>query len=347
MRRYVSFLKAGIVIVCFLGLIYWNDKVMMGITEGVQLCIEGVIPSLFPFLILSSLTVGVLRERNSLFLRKIGHILGLPQGAEGVYIVGLLGGYPMGAKIIAEMSNAGNLQRKDAERMLLFCSNCGPAFILGMAFPLFGDFRYVLFLWIQHILSSFIMGIMIPKEITHTCRLLTNHASNVMEQATKTIGTICGWVTIFRAGIYLINSTGLFTEGKISLVLLGGIMELTNGILMLKDIELLHDRLLLASIFINFGGICVLMQTFSVIGNLRILPYAVGKISQMGIGLVITELFYILLSWSIPRSAILIIFCGAGIAFLGVQISKKIVLEIQKPIMYNKAKKKEEYHAVS
>ena len=74
---------------------------LSGAAAGVELCIRTVIPSLFPFFFLSVMLTATLVGRALPPLRWLGRLLRLPEGAECIYITGLLGGYPVGAQNIA------------------------------------------------------------------------------------------------------------------------------------------------------------------------------------------------------------------------------------------------------
>ena len=73
-----------------------------GAAEGIRLCISSVIPSLFPFFVLSMVLTGAIAGSTWRGLRPLGRLCGLPKGAESLLVVGLMGGYPVGAQSIAQ-----------------------------------------------------------------------------------------------------------------------------------------------------------------------------------------------------------------------------------------------------
>ena len=121
--------------VCFAGigmmaLILDASSALYGASEGIDLCVRTVIPSMFPFLVLSIFLTGQMFSLRLRWLRPLGRLLHLPENAEVIFLVGLLGGYPMGAQCIRQAYDTGGLSRPDAQRMLCFCSNAGPAFFV-------------------------------------------------------------------------------------------------------------------------------------------------------------------------------------------------------------------------
>ena len=131
-------------------------------TEGITLCLTTVIPSLFPFFVLSAVINSALSGTKVSILRPISRLCRLPAGAESILILGLIGGYPVGAASIRQGYKTGILCKKDSERMLAFCNNAGPAFIFGLLSPILGNIGLCWALWIIHISSAIVVGILIP-----------------------------------------------------------------------------------------------------------------------------------------------------------------------------------------
>jgi hypothetical protein len=126
-------------------LIVDSKTALSGTAQGVDLCIRTVIPSLFPFFVISVLMTSALLEQPLPFLKHLGRICGIPAGSEGIFLLGLIGGYPVGAQAVAQAWKAGSISEKAAKRMLGFCNNCGPSFLFGIAAVLF---RSVSIAWI-------------------------------------------------------------------------------------------------------------------------------------------------------------------------------------------------------
>ena len=68
---------------------------------------------------------------------------------------------------------------------------------------------------------------------------------------------------------------------------LSGLLELTNGCILLNSVPEESTRFLLCTAFLSFGGVCVLMQTVSVVKELGIRFYLMGKIFQCVISVLI------------------------------------------------------------
>ena len=107
-------------------LILDSGLALEGARDGLTLCIQTVIPSLFPFFVLSSVLLSALSEQDSILIKLLAKKLMIPQRAASLVIPGFLGGYPVGAKCVADLYESRQISKKDAQRLLAFCSNAGP-----------------------------------------------------------------------------------------------------------------------------------------------------------------------------------------------------------------------------
>lgn len=253
---------------------------------GVSLCVRSVVPSLFPFLVLSIYLTGNLPAGAVPILRPLGRLCRLPSGSEGILLTGLLGGYPVGAQAVTQAWEAGAISTENARRMLGFCSNAGPAFLFGMLSPLFQAPGAVWALWGVHILSALLTGMILPSQASgNMVRVQGNAVSfpGALQRGVRVMASICGWVILFRVLIGCLERWVFWMMPDIAAVLICGLLELTNGCVSLSGIESEETRFLLASMFLSFGGLCVGMQTVSVTGKLGTGLYFPGKVLQCGI----------------------------------------------------------------
>lgn len=256
---------------------------------GMDICLRVVIPSLFPFFCLSAITNDWLLGANLPFLRPIAWLCKIPKGSETLLLLGLVGGYPVGAAGIYNAYRVGTLEKKQATRMLAFCNNAGPAFLFGMLSPVFGSIASIWVLWGIHILSAITVAALLPNEnpsavtVSHTPSLTLSQA---MSNSIRNIGFVCGWVLLFRIILGFCNRWFLWLLPQSVQVLFAGFLELSNGCLSLTSLSCNGLRFVYASIFLSFGGICVGMQTTSVIGSLSAKTYWLGKAVQTAVSLV-------------------------------------------------------------
>ncbi len=285
----------------FLGiaiLILDSRTAISGAQDAIRLCAHSIIPSIFPFLVLSGMLTSVTMGTNLCFLRPIGRLLKIPAGTEGIFITGLLGGYPTGALAVYQSWERGQINKQDANRMLAFCSNAGPSFLFGILAGQFSTWWIAWPLWAIHILSALLVGMITPggntncQHVSHN-RLIT--ITDALKHAVKTMGYICGWVIIYRVILTFLDNWVLWLLPSAFRVSIYGILELANGCCALHMVGCEGLRFVLCSALLAFGGICVVMQTASVIGTLELKPYIKGKLMQalFSIGLSILAQYFL------------------------------------------------------
>ena len=272
-------------------LILDSSLAMEGARNGIELCIRTVIPSLFPFILLSMLLTTEIPVSNR-WIQHVTDRLGIPSSARSLLIPAFLGGYPVGAKCIHSLYRSGQLQKEQSERLLSFCSNAGPAFLFGMLSSFFPDKKSLWMLWIIHILSAVLTGLLFSMEQTaaHHQAPITEKAEkpDILLSSIKATGLICGWVILFRILVTFLQKWFLWLLPPWLTVLITGVLELTNGCCELNKISSIEIRFIICSCMLAFGGICVLLQTASVTKGLSLRYYIVGKGLQTIFSLVIS-----------------------------------------------------------
>lgn len=285
-------------------LILDSKTALAGAQQGVALCIQTVIPSLFPFFLFSILLTSSLMGRQIPFLRPLRRWCRIPEGAQSILIAGFLGGYPVGAQCISQALDTGQLSPNDAKRLLGFCNNCGPAFLFGMAASLFEAWYAPWILWGIHIVSALCVGAIIPGRPQKCTTLGKSVISPVLAltQSVRIMAGVCGWVVLFRVLIAFLNRWVLWYPAIEYQVTISGLLELSNGCVTLHELSDWKLRFILCAGFLGFGGLCVTMQTLSVASSkLDKRLYFPGKVLHGCISLCLAciiqmDRWYILLS---------------------------------------------------
>lgn len=324
-RFYVIRLKhflLPIVLVLFtICLVLFSNSNLYAAKNGISLWANSIVPTLFPFFVATDL----LSQTNFVyFLGKFFNRLMKPLfnvRGEGsfAFIMGILSGYPMGAKIAANFRKNNICSKEECERLLSFTNNSGPLFIIGtVGITMFGNSAIGFLLLFTHVLSCITVGIIFrfwkyKKDINFNCSNSFSNSYNsnlriselggfIGNSITSSINTILligGFVVIFSVVISILQNSNLLSVAStflspifafcnipesFSTGFISGIIELTNG---LNIICGLHERklsynIIIASFLLGFGGISVLLQVWSTISktDLSIKPYILGKILQ-------------------------------------------------------------------
>lgn len=261
-----------------------------GARQGIELCLKTVIPSLFPFFLLSILLTSSFMGSPLPILRPLGWLCGIPKGAESLLVSGFLGGYPVGAQSVATAYRAGQLRKQEAERLLAFCNNAGPAFLFGMIAPIFPRQWMAWALWGIHIAGAIFAALLIPGGATGAATSVKAKQmplSAALSASLRIMAAVCGWVVLFRVLITFLSRWILWLLPTAAQVAVTGLLELSNGccdLLRISDISL---RFLVCAGILAFGGLCVTMQTVSVTAGLSLGHYFPGKLLQTAFSLLL------------------------------------------------------------
>lgn len=176
--------------------------------------------------------------------------------------------------------------------MLGFCSNAGPAFLVGVVgIGVFGSTKFGLLLWGVHILCALLVGLLLRFQggniATHsvcTSASLRHSPARVFSDSAKdsltTLLQVCAFILLFGVLLRLGRCSGLLSPGNLWLErLLCGFMEVSNGVAMLPADEA-AKALPMAAFLLGWGGLSVLCQTVSVVqeSGLSIRTYIYGKL---------------------------------------------------------------------
>lgn len=319
----------------FMILILDTKTALVGALEGLQLCLQVLIPSLFPFMFLSIILTSALSTGKIRYLSVLARILQIPENALHIVPIGLVGGYPVGAWAVSYSVHQGHISRETGKRMLAFCSNAGPAFIFGIGSRLFPHAKWCWALWLIHILSALLTGYLIPAnniDPSPEVTLREHGASNPLEKAIKNMALVCGWVILFRIVMTYLQHWFLWLLPVCWQVVLAGILELSNGCYGLVQIEDLSIRFILCTAFLSLGGVCVAFQTFSITKGMDNSWYFPGKLLQTALS-VLMGCMLISQGMRLPLALFLIIFC---IAYKIFPAKRQKGIAIRAALLYNR-----------
>lgn len=256
--------------------------------EALALCARSVIPALFPFLVVSSLLLSLgLGELLSPMLAGLMEPLFRVDGVgSSALLLGLVGGYPIGAKTAADLYRRGRLSRPEAERLLSFCNNSNPVFLISvLGAGAFGSVRAGVWLWLIHLLSALLTGLLFRgrgrgptrREMGTAAFQAVSLSSAFVAAVGESLSgmlSVCAFVTFFYVLARPLTALG----GWLGPTLVG-LTELFSLTPLLRA-----DRFsfILASAMAGWGGLSVLCQTAAVLegSGLCLRSCAAGKAVQ-------------------------------------------------------------------
>ncbi len=273
------------------------------VKAGIDLGVSYVIPSSFPFMIISELYTVYGKPENIRALRySFSRLLGVPEGGLAPFICGNIGGFPIGAKMVADSYSAGALSKDSAQRLAALSNNPSCAFIVGgVGLGIYGDAGVGFLLLASVYASTIICGLLTKTNdannhfTANNTRQRYNFVSSVKSAAISSVNIIA-FISVFSVIIGILKKRVKYEP------LLYGILafsEVTNAVTSFAELRLSYPCLALAlsAFSLGFGGICVGMQSsvFTSACGLKMKKYYLIKLLMGTVAAAACTLLYVLI----------------------------------------------------
>jgi len=309
--------------------ILFPESMIDSTKNGLSLWWKVVLPSLFPFLVLSNL---ITKTAIPMFFGKVLNpvmkfIFNLPGISALPLFLGMTGGYPIGAKVTSDLRSNNQISKNIANRLIAFTNNSGPLFITGaIGIGLYGNKQIGTLLLLSHYTSSLLIGFLFrfgkknesldkaTKKIDFEVITLKN-LGTILTEAVKngvmSVVLIGGFIVLFSIISTIMLETGLIyaisnfifknLDKELSFSIISGLLEVTNGVNLISNLTIsLLQKLIITSVLLGFGGFSIHAQTLSVVSktDIKISYYLIGKTLQGILSGVITYLALIYTNFS-------------------------------------------------
>lgn len=298
MRAWREGAALGLLLLGGAGLVRYPAESAAAVQDALALCFETVIPSLFPFFVLSALAVQspLPRLLSRVLAGAMQPLFGVGGAGAGALILGLLGGYPVGARTAAALCARGEVSREEGEQLLTFCNNSGPGFFLGVcSTAVFGSVRAGAYLYLIHVLSALVTGFLLRRPCVGTKRRpevpraepfrLSEALSGAVQSSLSAVWSVCGFVVFFMVLLRLAALLpALNALPPMARAALFGFIEMTNGVAALPPTR---AGFVLCAAIMNWGGLSVHAQTRAMLADSRLSARRclVGKAVQTLVGI--------------------------------------------------------------
>ncbi len=260
--------------------------------DALNLCFEMIVPTLFPFFICSGLLIysGFCEVMARAFRFCMYPLFKVAPAGSSAFVLGIVSGYPLGAVTAGELYANNYLSKSEAERLLSFCSNSGPLFILGsVGMAVYSNMRLGAAMYVTHILAAVTVGVLFrfygrnrhsspPTVMTTPERGMGEIFDIALQNGIRSILTVCGAVLFFSVASRLL--LGILPLGGTADAVVSGLMEFVTGTVKIAALDMaLSKKLILTAAIVGFAGVSVHAQVMAVIAryNLSLFPYIAGK----------------------------------------------------------------------
>lgn len=282
-----SALFGGILMLFCLGLLLRNPTVAAtALRRGLSACADSVIPALFPFMVISEITVRtgigrLLVHRIAPLLRPI-----LQLSDSGCYAVlaGMLCGFPIGIRIAVSEWREGRMRQEEVARVLFFSGNASSAFVVrAVGGALWESVALGRVLFLLLLLTQLAVGIFFsrlsptkkedlsdpPDSNTQSTPVLTAITASIRDSALAML-TVCAYVVFFSALTAALGAALQATDRSGYLpALASGLLEVTNGVMCAAALPSAKWGLALTAFSVGWGGCSVHLQALSLCDGIR------------------------------------------------------------------------------
>ncbi len=272
MKKYLplfSVLALGIGLMCL------SQEAAAGARNALSVCGATLAPSLLPFFTLSNLltALGLPALLSGGPGRAVGRLFHVSPAGAQAFILGLSGGYPLGASVTADLRRAELISRDEGERLAAFCNNSGPAFILGAAGAVFQSPAAGLLLFLTHVLGAATVGLLFRGKASPSGEMpapppVQSFAKALPAAVGKAVSStlaVCGYVVLFGAIVGAL--TPFLALPSLARALVTGFLELGGGVAAFAGMAPTPLHLACAAFIIGWGGLSVHCQTMGVLSD--------------------------------------------------------------------------------
>lgn len=294
-----------IIVICLfflLEILLKRELVFSTVDSSLDIWITSLLPSLFPFFVISDLLINydIIKYIPSFIKNIFKFLFNVSDNGLFIYFISMLSGFPSNARNIKSMYLDGKITKEEGEHLLIFTHFSNPMFILGTLVTIFfKNSSLGLVILISHFLPNFILGILFRRNNVNSCidkkDTFNSNFGIILTKSIKksldSILSILGTVTVFLLISTILVNT--FSLNKCTSLLVKGILELTTGLKYLSTLGLNNRYLIiLSSCFLSFGGLSVHMQVINEISDTDIeyRNFLIGRILQTMLSLIISYL---------------------------------------------------------
>ncbi len=287
----------------FIAAVFFSDELSRYVASGLGLSVGVIIPSVFPFLILTDVAMRYIHfERIGLLRRIFERLFHINGSALSVFVCGILCGFPLGARLAVMMYENGKISKCECERLMAFTNNASPGYVIcAVGLAMRGSLSEGIALYISMITASIITGVLIgvnknKSNIPHYISKQNYYFSESVKSAITVCLHVSGFVTVFSIAVGLIDELVPWEIVKAFII---PFFEIGNAAIFLSDLYILPKwaTLALTAFSISFSGLCVSAQTLSLVDkgcDISVRGYVGRKLLQGLIAAALITVFYII-----------------------------------------------------
>ena len=291
--------------IIFLPAVFLSEEITAIAKEGLMLSFGTVIPSVFPFIILTDFAVRYIHFESVARLRRLFERIFKINGCGlSAFISGILGGFPLGAHRSIELYKSGKISKDECERLIGFANNASPGYIIcAVGGGLLGSVKVGILLYFITILSSVISGAVmgIKKDFSEERAEIAEQKYSFVASV-KSAAAICISIAAFITAFTILGGViGLMVKAPSMKILLLPIFEIGSAAAYISKSGAFSRLCAITAISfsISFSGLSVYAQTASLTegSGISMMRYVITKLICGLISAATAFLFFLLVDF--------------------------------------------------
>ncbi len=277
-----------------------SDIAVEYVRKGMTICAKSIIPSLFPFMVISELIVNGCGELlGRIFKKPMKLLFGISGSSGCAVILGFLCGYPIGARVAASLYESDVIEREEFERLLTFTNNASSAFVINaIGISLYSNRKIGVLIWVCSVIAAVIIGIFQniisrksnqqnEKQIYIIKKPLNiNIFTDAISQSAFSMLIVCAYIIFFSSVIGCLSQTldYFYIPDEVRAFILG-FLEISSGTCEAALLKNKFASILLSAFIVGWSGLSVHFQIMSICDSKRqnpkksisFVPYFIAK----------------------------------------------------------------------
>ena len=251
-------------------MLFFSNSIKQGASLGLDLSLGTIIPTLFPFFILSDLWVSYATINGGIISKAYSRLFGVSSSTLPAYLLGSLCGFPLGIKAAVSLYDSGLISKDELERLSGFANNPSAAFVIsGIGAGLYKDIWIGVRLYLAVLFSSLFVGLLFRlKENNSTNIEVISRQSFDLVKSIQSAGvsslSVCCYIVFFSSVIGLLAE---IIKNPLILAIASSFLEITNASSLSVGLTTSYPSVnyLITAFSLGFSGLSVHMQIFALL----------------------------------------------------------------------------------
>lgn len=281
-KKYFSLLICTITLVFIFHFFVYTDEIISAFFTATKLFFYNVFPNIFIFFIISDIlnNYHLVDFISIIFGNTIAKLFKLPKEVSYPFFMSMLSGFPGNSKFIKEFLDNKVINEQEATKLLTFTHFSNPLFIIStIGINFLHNKQIGIIILICHFITNIIIGLLfrniykynntkILKKETISLSIIPLLKKSITNTI-NTLGIVYGIIVFFFILTTVINSN--LHLSYFNQTILNGLIEMTNGLSMINNLDLnIISKACLSTFFISFGGFAIHMQVMSMLSDYKI-----------------------------------------------------------------------------